>query len=216
MTNFFSTIFLVTPAKDARSRGVAEGDDRAWVDGLRRGDARAFEAVYAAFRPRVHSFLLRLSRQRDVAEDLAQDTFVKLARAAPTLAEDTRLAAWLFTVARNAYVSHRRWAMLDLSRLAVLASEPQPWVRAPDAASEEAEKLVLLERALGAVREAHREVLLLVGVEGLSHEEVATVLGLGPEALRQRLSRARAELTDKMESMSKRPLAAKAARGEAR
>ncbi len=192
---------------------MEEGQERAWVDGLRRGDRRAFEAVYAAYRPRIHSFLVRLARSRDVAEDLTQDTFVKLARSAPTLAEDTRLAAWLFTVARNAHVSHRRWAMLDLSRLTVLAREPTPWVRAPDAATEDARQIVLLERALASLREASREVLLLIGVDGLGHDEVAAVLGLSPEALRQRLSRARAELTQKMEAMSKLPLAAKAARG---
>ena len=47
---------------------------------LKKGNVRAFDEVYEAYRPRLHSFLLRLSGRRDVAEDLLQETFIKLAR----------------------------------------------------------------------------------------------------------------------------------------
>lgn len=183
-------------------------DERALIDGLRRGDASAFDRVYAAYHPRVLGFLLRLSGRRDTAEDLAQETWMKLARAAPSLREDTRLAAFLFTIARNAFVSHRRWAMLDLSRIVVvgfesLASAPAPDA-APDAAHERARAIAQLEAALSALPVAAREVLLLVGVEELAQEEVAAVLGISYEALRQRLSRARALLAQKMEALEKK------------
>ncbi len=155
---------------------MRDPSEKPLVDALRRGDAAAFDVVYARYRGRILGFLLRLSRRRDVAEDLFQETFCKLARHAPKLAEDTDLAAWLFRVARNAWVSHRRWAMLDISRLAAFDEDALPAGPAVDA----------------------REVLLLVGVEGLDQEQAAAVLGISYEALRQRLSRARAQLADRL------------------
>jgi RNA polymerase sigma-70 factor (ECF subfamily) len=186
--------------------GSTEGaDERALVEGLRLGNVQAFDRAYAAYGKRIFSFLLRLSGRHDVAEDLSQETWLKLAKAAPRLAEDTRLGPFLFTIARNAFVSHRRWAMLDLSRLvmvgyeAALVSAP-----APDEAHERTRDLALLETALQALPVASREVLLLVAVEDLDQETVAGILGISYDALRQRLSRARTQLSEKMTTLERR------------
>jgi RNA polymerase sigma-70 factor (ECF subfamily) len=179
---------------------VRDPTERPLVDALRRGDARAFDAVYERYRGRVHGFLLRLSGRRDVAEDLFQETFLKLARNAPKLQEDTDLAAWLFTVARNAWVSHRRWSMLDLSRLVAIEDDALPAGRVPDpdARVDAVRDVERLERALAALPAASREVLLLVGIEGFDQEQAAAMLGITYEALRQRLSRARSQLARRL------------------
>ncbi len=181
--------------------------ERELVDRLRRGDPAAFDHVYAAYHLRLFSFLLRLSGRRDTAEDLAQETWIKLATAAPRLREDTSLAPFLFTIARNAFVSHRRWAMLDLSRVVTFglevvstaATEPTPEIH-----HERARTIALLEAALQRVPLASREVLLLVGVEGMDQDEVARMLGLSYDALRQRLSRARTQLAETMDRLEKK------------
>ncbi len=187
------------------TEGAAQHDDETdLVHGLRRGDVRAFDRTYAAFSGRIFTFLLRLSGRRDTAEDLAQETWIKLSKAAPTLRDDTRLGPFLFTIARNAFLSHRRWAMLDLSRIVTVGLEtvtatsnaPQP-----DEEHERAQEIADLERALAALPVASREVLLLVGVEGLPQDEVAGILGISHEAARQRLSRARAQLAEKLQKM---------------
>jgi len=118
-----------------------------------------------------------------------------LARAAPTLRKDTDLAAWLFTVARNAFRSHVRWARLDVSRWIAFCDDVCP-TPAPDPEVQAAHaRLVLaVEEALIRLPTSQRELLLLVGVEGLDQEQVARVLGISYPALRQRLSRARAAL----------------------
>jgi RNA polymerase sigma-70 factor (ECF subfamily) len=170
---------------------------------LRHGDTAAFDRVYATYHTRLFAFLLRLSRRRDVAEDLTQETWLKLARAAPSLPADTKLAPLLFTIARNAFVSHRRWAMLDLSRVVVLGLELVSDEPLPDEEHEHARAVALLERALAAVPLASREVLLLVGVEGLDREEAARVVGISYDALRQRLHRARTELRLAMEKLER-------------
>ena len=100
-------------------------DDAEILAGLRRGEPAALGRAYAKYRARVYGFLLRLSGRRDVADDLLHDTWIKLARAAPGLREDTVLLSWLFTVARNEFMNYRRWSLLDLTRLFALgAREP--------------------------------------------------------------------------------------------
>jgi RNA polymerase sigma-70 factor (ECF subfamily) len=188
-------------------RVTDEAPDRELVDRLRRGDAAAFDRVYSTYQPRLFSFLLRLSGRRDTAEDLAQETWLKLAKAAPGLREDTTLAPFLFTVARNAFMSHRRWAMLDLSRIVTFGLDAMSSATSeatPETHHERARAIALLEAALQSLPVAAREVLLLVGVEGMEQEEVAKVLGLSYDALRQRLSRARAQLAESMETLEKK------------
>ena len=184
------------------------------VDGLRRGERAAFDAAYGRFRARVYAFLLRLSGRRDVAEDLLQETWVRLARASPALAEDTDLAAWLFTVARNQYVSWRRWSALDLSRFVALGDDAtSPATTAPpDEATDAARAMHRLEIAMARLAPAHREVLLLIGVEGFDQEQAAGILGVRYDALRQRLARARAQLAaalEKMDVVRPQPLGAR-------
>jgi RNA polymerase sigma-70 factor (ECF subfamily) len=179
---------------------VRDPTERPLVDSLRRGEASAFDAVYAKYRGRIYGFLLRLCRRPDVAEDLFQETFLKLARNAPRLAEDTDVAAWLFTVARNAWVSHRRWSMLDVSRLVAIEDDALPAAKVPDpdARADAARAMERMEHAMGSLPAASREVLLLVGVEGFEQEEVAAMLGIKYDALRQRLTRARAQLAERL------------------
>ena len=178
-------------------------DEAALVAKLRGGDADAFDVVYDRFRARVYGFLLRSCRRADLADDLLQETFLALARAAPTLREDTDLGAWLFAVARNAWRAHRRWQLLDVSRWLVLGAvdEESPLVAGgptPEDATEASRAAARLERALGDLPESYREVLLLVGVEGMDQAQVAGVLGVSYATLRKRLSRARELLAERL------------------
>ena len=167
---------------------------------LKAGDPSAFEAIYEAYRPRLFGFLVRLSRRRDVAEDLLEETWLRLVQRASTLTDEARLAPWLFTVARNLYYSWRRSRGADPSR----TSELDPAWPAPErgnspfAAAAQSELERRLEAALARLSLADRELLLLVGVEGLTPSEVAAVCGVPPVTVRARLHRARARLAEEM------------------
>ena len=169
---------------------------------LQAGDASAFDQVHAALNTRLFNFLLRLSRRRDVAEDLLEETWLRLVKHAKRLRPETRLTAWLFTVARNLYVSYQRSRMLEETHAASLIGLwPSGSTRLSpfeETATNETERRI--EAALAALPATYREVLLLVGVEGFRPVDAAEVCGISPEALRQRLSRARALLTRQMEA----------------
>jgi RNA polymerase sigma-70 factor (ECF subfamily) len=189
-----SRSFLVTPtAPAALTKVVARSrDDAALVDRLRRGERAAFRELYARFAPASFGFLVRLAGRRDVAEDLHQEVWLSIARHAARVAPETDLTAWIFTVARNRFLSSRRRADLtvaatDAVALAEIASGPAP---SADPGCRD------LERALAALADVHREVLLLVGVEGLDVNQAAAVLAIRPDAARQRLARARAALAE--------------------
>jgi len=180
---------------------VERDTELALVERLRRGDPDAFDAVYAAFNTRLFTFLVRLSRRRDVAEDLLEETWLRLVKHARRLAADTRLGPWLFTVARNLHVSYIRSRMLEDSAAASLIGL---WPFSLDrsspfeaVAASEFERRI--ERALAAMPAASREVLLLVAVAGMDHSDAADICGITPEALRQRLHRAREMLSKALE-----------------
>ena len=181
----------------------ALGTDAALVAGLRRREPRAFTVAYERYRGRIYSFLVRLCGRRDLADDLFQETFLQLSRHAAQLRPDTELGAWLFTVARNRYRSQRRTSVFRRLRLQLAAlgggAERLAGGAVPVTPYEYAAQSDLgrqLEQALAQLPDAQREVLLLVGVEGMEQEHAAAVLGLTPAALRQRLSRARAQVQE--------------------
>lgn len=180
----------------------------ALVARLRAGDAAAFDVIHDAYNTRVFNFLARLSQRRDVAEDLLEETWLRLVTHAPSLRADTRLAPWLFTVARNLYASYCRARMVEHSHAASLIGLwPCPSARSSPfemlAASEIGRRV---EAALATLPVACREALLLVATEGLSPAEAAVVCGVSPEAMRQRLSRARALLARRLEATERVPL----------
>ncbi|HEY4242332.1 MAG TPA: RNA polymerase sigma factor [Kofleriaceae bacterium] len=169
--------------------------DRSWVNGLRGKDPAAFDAVFAAYRPRLYAYLVRMTRSRDAAEDLLQETFLRLAQHATRLELDTRLGPWLFTVAHHLVASWGR-ARAVRAQLAgdLPAREPAGNARTPHEALADSQAAAALERAFADLPPAYREVALLVGVEGLAPSEVAEILNLRPDAVRQRLARARTQL----------------------
>jgi RNA polymerase sigma-70 factor (ECF subfamily) len=171
---------------------------------LRAGDTAAFDVVHAAFNSRIFTFLARLARSRDVAEDLLEETWLRLVTQAERLRPDTRLGPWLFTVARNLHVSYCRSRMLEDSHMAgMIGLWPTAGTRSPfeETAASEFERRI--ETALASLPVRYREVLLLVAVDGLRPAEAAAVCGITAEAMRQRLSRARALLAERLDETSR-------------
>jgi len=171
---------------------------------LRLGDAEAFDAVYLALNVRLLTFLVRLSGRRDVAEDLLEETWLRLVTHAARLRPDTRLVPWLFTVARNLHISYCRSRVLEDGITGSLiglwpsgSACPSPFEAT---ALNELESR--LEAAIAALPKRLREAILLVAVEALQPIEAAEICGVTPEAMRQRVSRARAALAAALDDES--------------
>jgi len=193
------TSLRVIPAVERRS-------ELELIARLKAGDPAAFDAIYGEFNVRLFNFLARLLRSRDRAEDLLEETWLRLVANVQHLQPDTRLGPWLFTVARNLYVSHCRSRMLEET---YIGDGMALWPPAPTAspfeqtAANELEARV--EAALARLPPIYREVVLLVIVEGLEPTEAAAICGVSPATMRQRLKRARDLVAQWIEEIETRP-----------
>jgi RNA polymerase sigma factor (sigma-70 family) len=186
---------------------VERGSELELIARLKAGDTAAFDAIYQAFNARLFNFLARLTRSRQQAEDLLEETWLRLVTHAGRLQPDTRLGPWLFTVARNLYVSHCRSRMLEEAHA---ADGIGLWPPAPTASPFEqaaANQLeARVEAAVARLPPIYREVVLLVVVEGLEPAEAAEICGVSASAMRQRLKRARDLLAQWVDIDRTRPI----------
>lgn len=168
---------------------------------LKTADATAFDEVHAAFNARLFNFLARLSRHRDVAEDLLEETWLRFVDVLPRLHDDTRLGPLLFTIARNLHISYcRSRAIEDQHAPGMIGLWPSGSLRpSPFEATVARETGERLDEALAALPAIYREALLLIAVDELKPAEAAAICGITPEAMRQRLSRARAMLAKQLD-----------------
>jgi RNA polymerase sigma-70 factor (ECF subfamily) len=167
---------------------------------VRAGDTTAFDDVYSTFNTRLYNFLRRLSKSADVAEDLLEETWLRFVSSGATLAPDTRLEPWLFTVARNLYVSYCRSRWREQSYTSDILLWPDERSPSPLQTTLSHELQDGIEAALTSLPTKYREALLLIAVERMRPAEAAAVCGIAPDVFRQRLSRARARISSELKA----------------
>jgi RNA polymerase sigma-70 factor (ECF subfamily) len=149
------------------------------------GDISAFEQLYRQFSPRVYALCLRLTGQREAAEDCTQESFVAAWRALAGFERRSRFSTWLHRIAVHAVLARRRG-------LRVRYEVEEPASGLPDMADPAGGAPALdLERAIARLPEGARHVLVLVGIYGFSHSEAAESLGIAEGTCKAQLHRAR-------------------------
>jgi RNA polymerase sigma factor (sigma-70 family) len=184
----------------ARRVLVAVADDLAHLP----RDGEGFDRLYTRYHGRVYGFLHRLARRRDLAEDLVQETWLRLARGWSVSGGIADLEAWLFTIARNVFLSQVRADATSSRTVEGLRHLPPGEPRGPEQAAQTSETMNRLEAAFEALSDEDRTILLLVAVEGLDQQQVASVLGIGHAAARQRVFRARGRLAEQSDLLDAR------------
>lgn len=160
------------------------------------------EAIEAEI-PHLRRYALLLLRDRDAADDLVQDTLERALDRTHLWTRGTRLRAWLFTILHNLFVSSYRRRVREL---VVTEGGDLPQASRP-ADQEDRVALRDLERALWRLPEDQRLVVLLVGMEGMSYDEVSRVLNIPVGTVRSRLSRGRKALRFRLDGEAKAPRA---------
>ncbi|HET9488891.1 MAG TPA: sigma-70 family RNA polymerase sigma factor [Methylomirabilota bacterium] len=174
-------------------------DDPEWVARLRTGDVQAFEELVIAYQHRVFGVALRMLGNRAEAEEIAQETFVRAHRALPEFRGDAKLSTWLFAIASRLCLNRLAAGERRMRREGEETLLRLPADADPAAGVERREVEVALHRAIEALPEERRIVVILRDLEGLGYEEIARALGLELGTVRSRLHRARMELKEKME-----------------
>jgi RNA polymerase sigma-70 factor, ECF subfamily len=163
-----------------------EEPEPALIRAAAAGDLGAFERLVRAYQEPVWRFLRRLLGDAGVAEDVAQETFLRVFRRLPTFTFEAKFSTWVFQIARNAGVDELRSRRRRI-RLASLARPPTPAVGMPEARAE-------VDAALASLPVDLREAILLIEVLGLRYREVARVLGVPEGTVKSRVFSARSRL----------------------
>jgi RNA polymerase sigma-70 factor (ECF subfamily) len=173
------------------------------------GDVAAFEVLLGRHRGPVFSFLVRLSGDRARAEDLVQETWLKVVSAAPRWERRARFTTWLYTIARHLALDEARRAAHRRPAADPPGGAPAPEPAAPDPAPDRAAESALLrpklEAALAALPEEQREVFLLREYAGLPFQEIARVTGAPENTVKSRMRYALEGLRRALEAMGVAP-----------
>jgi RNA polymerase sigma-70 factor (ECF subfamily) len=188
---------------------------------FQRGEARAFETLMRRHRTPIHAFLCRLLGDRARAEDLLQETFLRVVKGVAGWEPRAAVRTWLFTIARNLAADEaRRRVFRDADSLDAARESEAPrgervadGGRAPDDAAGDALVRPRLEAALAALPAEQREVFLLREHAGLSFPEIAEATGANENTVKSRLRYALVALRDRLAAQGVTPDAAPAARG---
>ncbi len=166
---------------------MVDDDDRA-MQGLREGRPEALREIVERHGPVVLNFLHRMTGDRALAEDLSQETFLRVFRHAATYVPGGGFRAWLFAIARNLAWKH--------GRRPAPAAPPPPPEPAPAETARRAEPEAAVGAALDRIEEPFRSALVLCSVDGVSYKEAADACGCSVKTISSRLARARARLRD--------------------
>src|SRR5438874_2160967 len=183
-----------------------EHGDQDVVEWAKRGHDAAFRELVRRYERPVFSLLYRMVRDRGLAEDLAQETFIKVLNGLGSYNPQFRFSSWIFKIANNAAIDQLRKRELDTLSLdgsphattpeAVRATTPQLGDKGETPLQElEARELGgAIERAIARLRPEYRSCILLRHVEGHSYEEIARILELPLGTVKTYIHRARNEL----------------------
>lgn len=183
-------------------------DDRQLVEQALAGSQRAYYALVERYERPVFSVILRMVRDRALAEDLAQETFVKAFRSLASYDQTRKLSSWLFTIAHNAAIDHlrrKRLATVPLEtegdRAAPVDRAAAPAAEGPEREALRADLLRAFETVLAELRPDHAEALVLRFQEGLAYDEIAEIMGLPLGTVKTHLHRARKTLAARLEEI---------------
>jgi RNA polymerase sigma-70 factor (ECF subfamily) len=169
------------------------------------GSAEAFRAIVERHQQTVYRLIVRMVRDPGLAEDIAQETFLKAYRALPGYDPRWKLSSWLLKIAHNATIDHLRRQRLDTTPLDLgpESESGSPIERIADTSVLGAEDQVRakalardLQTALAGLDPAYRELLLLRFQEGMAYQDIAEVTGLPLGTVKVRLHRGRKRLAE--------------------
>lgn len=180
--------------------------DQEVVEFAKNGAEEAYRELIRRYERPVFSLIFRMVRNRELAEDLSQETFVKVLKAVQSYRPEFKFSSWVFKIANNAAIDHIRKRELD-----TLSLEGSPHADTPELIeatalqiSERGESQLdevanrelggTIERAVEALRPEYRSCILLRHVEGRTYEEIAEILNLPLGTVKTYIHRARNEL----------------------
>jgi RNA polymerase sigma-70 factor (ECF subfamily) len=204
---------VVSARSRAGTRGLvsppvayAELDDAAVMLRVQAGDDAAFDHLVGKFRRPIISFMYRMARNQAVAEELAQETFLRVYRSRQTYAAEAKFSTWLYRIATNLAVNHARDSRNERAGVSLDESDQETGQTldvadgTPNVEQEilRRERLVAIRRHVDELPERQRVAVLMHKYQELDYREIARVLKLSESATKSLLFRAYETLREKL------------------
>lgn len=186
--------------------------EREFLERLKASEAEAFDQLITKFSGELYGLLFRLTGNAEEAQDLTQETFLRVVQSVNSFRGDASLKTWLFRIAINQARNRRRWWLarklnLTFSLDAGMERDDTPSLRellkddsqiSPEDAVLQHEQSAKLQEALQELSPNFREAVVLRDIEGLSYEQIAAALETGIGTVKSRIARGREELRRKL------------------
>jgi len=187
------------PERAVRAETTDPGPDETFLLArARQGDLAAFETVVRRYQRRVYGVALRIVRAHDVADDVAQEAFVRAWRSLDRFELGRPFGPWVCRIAANLAVNHVRSPRAREEGLPEGYAETRSSDPGPLGAVLDAEAREVLDEAMGGLSPEQRAVFVLRAVEEMSYEEIAGALGISQGTVMSRLFRARERLAESL------------------
>ena len=174
---------------------------------FKEGDKAAFRMLFDAYKKKIVNFCYRYCGARETAEDMAQEVFLKVYKAASTYSADAKFSTWIFRIAANVCLNELRRPVYRYQTESVDGGRkepgsdkkgyelPTPMEANPDRIMERLEQERIIRGSILLLPERQRVALLLIN-EGESYEEIAKEMGLSESAVKSLIHRARETLRE--------------------
>jgi RNA polymerase sigma-70 factor (ECF subfamily) len=182
---------------------VLEENGNEVIEGCRRGDPEAFRSLFEKHKDMVYSIALRYSGDPAVAQDIAQDTFLKLFSTIGSFRGDSNFESWLYRAVANSCFDQKR----RTRRLTPLLDDVLAALRTPDVSVLDevlrAELSTHVRSVVESLAPDQRMVIVLRYTQGLSYDEIAEILGCASGTIASRLNRAHKVLERRLSRFAK-------------
>jgi RNA polymerase sigma-70 factor, ECF subfamily len=201
------------PATSATEVDQKVDPDREPIDAFLNGNKEAFEHLVIKYQDRIFHLAYRFMNNREEAEELSQEIFVKVFRQLGKFRGEALFSTWLFQVATNhcknrlKYLQRRKAALHDSINAPIRTEEGEVErsipddTRVPEDLVEREQIRRMVREKIAALPEDFRTVLIMRDIQGMSYEEIATALGTAEGTVKSRLHRARSELKERLKSV---------------
>ncbi|MBV9917558.1 MAG: RNA polymerase sigma factor [Solirubrobacterales bacterium] len=187
-------------------QGSGAGTDDQLVAEVRAGSDRAFEELYARYRPAIGGYVMSMTGDHQRAEDIAQDVFMSALRRLRETDHPIAFRPWIYAIAKNACIDELRRSHRRLE-VPLESGDDAPTPRRlvahdVDAAVEHRQRLRDLRGAFHGLSEKHHRIIVMRELEGLSYSQIAERLGMSRPMVQSTLFRARRRLTEEYHALA--------------
>lgn len=176
--------------------------DESIMEAVKRGELQQVTLLFERYHKRIFNFLARMTMDRDLAEDLTQNVFLRIIKYRTSYREGNKFQSWIYQVARNVFSDHYQAHKSKFSEF-VDVNKISDHMADREESQEQDEKEKLLHRSMAKLTEEQRELLVLTRFQQLKYEEVAQIMDTTVANIKVKVHRAIAKLREYYFEMEK-------------